>query len=65
VVRELYVALARLCQAGLTALVVEQDVATAQRVSSRLYCLQEGRVTLCGESRTLGRARISEAYFGV
>jgi branched-chain amino acid transport system ATP-binding protein len=65
VVREIYVALARVCQAGLTALIVEQDVATAQRVSSRLYCLQEGRVTLCGESRALGRARISEAYFGV
>jgi branched-chain amino acid transport system ATP-binding protein len=37
----------------------------ATRVSSRLYCLQEGRVTLTGPSKELTREQISQAYFGV
>jgi branched-chain amino acid transport system ATP-binding protein len=49
----------------MTVVIVEQDVGTAQRVSSRLYCLQEGRVTLTGASCALARQQISQAYFGV
>jgi branched-chain amino acid transport system ATP-binding protein len=49
----------------MTAIIVEQDVWVAQKVSSRLYCLQEGRVTLSGASKELSREQISEAYFGV
>ncbi|HEX4620479.1 MAG TPA: ATP-binding cassette domain-containing protein, partial [Myxococcaceae bacterium] len=64
VVKELYEALPGICANGVTAVVVEQDVALAQRVSRRLYCLQEGRVTLSGESSALARADISKAYFG-
>jgi branched-chain amino acid transport system ATP-binding protein len=37
----------------------------AQLVSSRLYCLQEGRVTLSGPSGDLTREQISRAYFGI
>jgi branched-chain amino acid transport system ATP-binding protein len=65
VVKEIYNALPRICAGGLTAIVVEQDVGMAQLVSSRLYCLQEGRVTLSGPSRALTREQISRAYFGV
>jgi len=65
VVKEIYNALPRICAGGLTAIVVEQDVGMAQLVSSRLYCLQEGRVTLSGASRELAREQISRAYFGV
>jgi branched-chain amino acid transport system ATP-binding protein len=65
VVKEIYDALPTICAAGMTVIIVEQDVATAQRVSSRLYCLQEGRVTLTGASRALTSAQISQAYFGV
>jgi branched-chain amino acid transport system ATP-binding protein len=39
-------------------------VSVAQRVSKRLYCFQEGRVALAGESDALTRAQISAAYFG-
>ena len=46
-------------------IVVEQDVSLAQRMSSRLYCFQEGRVALSGASPSLTRAQISRAYFGV
>jgi branched-chain amino acid transport system ATP-binding protein len=65
VVKEIYNALPRVCAGGLTVIVVEQDVGMAQLVSSRLYCLQEGRVTLSGPSGDLSREQISQAYFGV
>jgi branched-chain amino acid transport system ATP-binding protein len=65
VVKEIYNALPRVCAGGLTVIVVEQDVGMAQLVSSRLYCLQEGRVTLSGPSGDLTREQISRAYFGI
>ena len=65
VVKEIYQILPRICAGGLSAIIVEQDIATAQRASHRLYCLQEGRVTLCGHSAQLAREQISLAYFGV
>jgi branched-chain amino acid transport system ATP-binding protein len=65
VVKEIYNALPQVCAGGLTAIVVEQDVGMAQLVSSRLYCLQEGRVTLSGRSDDVTREQISQAYFGV
>jgi len=65
VVKEIYQALATVCRDGLTAVIVEQDVAVAQRVSRRMYCMQEGRITLSGVSGELTRQQISQAYFGV
>ena len=65
VVKEIYNALPQVCAGGLTVIVVEQDVGMAQLVSSRLYCLQEGRVTLSGRSSDVTREQISQAYFGV
>jgi branched-chain amino acid transport system ATP-binding protein len=49
---------------GMSVVIVEQDVSGAQRVSKRLYCFQEGRVALAGDSKTLTREQISAAYFG-
>jgi branched-chain amino acid transport system ATP-binding protein len=49
----------------MTVVIVEQDVTMAQRVSQRIYCLQEGRVSLSGRSDVLTRDQISAAYFGV
>ena len=65
VVKQIYDALPAISAGGITLVIVEQDVAAAQRVSSRLYCLQEGRVTLAGASQALTRAQISQAYFGL
>jgi branched-chain amino acid transport system ATP-binding protein len=65
VVKQIYDALPAISAGGITLVIVEQDVGAAQRVSSRLYCLQEGRVTLAGASQSLTRAQISQAYFGV
>jgi branched-chain amino acid transport system ATP-binding protein len=65
VVKEIYDALPSITQDGLSVIVVEQDVATARRVSHRLYCMQEGRVSLTGRSQDVTHEQISKAYFGI
>ncbi len=65
VVKEIYGALPAITAGGLSVIVVEQDVATARSVSDRLYCLQEGRVSLSGRSAQVTHEQISQAYFGV
>ena len=65
VIREIYAALPSLQQDGMTLLIVEQDVQLAMQVSSRVVCLQEGRVSLIGKSGDLTREQISKAYFGL
>jgi branched-chain amino acid transport system ATP-binding protein len=65
-VKEIYRALVETVRReGLTALVVEQDVAVARSVSRRLLCMQEGRITLEGTSADLSAEQVSRAYFGV
>ena len=65
VIKEIYDALPAICAEGMTVVIVEQDVAMAQHVSRRIYCFQEGRVSLQGASDQLTREQISQAYFGV
>lgn len=65
VIREIYEAIPQILAEGMAMLIVEQDVAMAQRMSRRLYCLQEGRVALQGRSDQISREQISQAYFGV
>jgi branched-chain amino acid transport system ATP-binding protein len=64
VVAGIYDSFPKMLREGLTLIIVEQDVALAQRATNRLYCFQEGRVSLQGRSSTLSRADISKAYFG-
>jgi len=65
VIKEIYDAMPKITAEGMSVVVVEQDVAVAQRVSQRVYCFQEGRVSLEGASDMLTRGQISHAYFGV
>ena len=65
VIREIYAALPTITAEGMSVVVVEQDVSLAQQVSQRVICLQEGRVSLEGDSQQLTREQISLAYFGV
>ncbi|WP_221793959.1 ABC transporter ATP-binding protein [Oceanobacter mangrovi] len=65
VIREIYDSLPDITADGMSVVVVEQDVTLAQQCSERLYCFQEGRVALQGESRQLTRDQISHAYFGI
>ncbi len=65
VIKEIYDALPSITAEGMSVVVVEQDVSVAQRVSNRVYCFQEGRVSLEGPSDAFTREQISAAYFGM
>ena len=65
VIKEIYDAMPAITAEGMSVVVVEQDVSVAQRVSQRVYCFQEGKVSLEGASDQLTREQISRAYFGV
>ena len=65
VINEIYSAMPAICAEGMTVVIVEQDVSMAMRVARRIYCFQEGRVSLQGASDALTREQISMAYFGV
>ncbi|MEM7442228.1 MAG: ABC transporter ATP-binding protein [Pseudomonadota bacterium] len=65
IIKDIYDALPGIVSSGMSAVIVEQDIAKALSVSARVYCLQEGRVSLEGASETVSREDISRAYFGV
>lgn len=65
VVREIYERLPSVVAEGTSLIIVEQDVSQALKSSSRVYCLQEGKVALNGESSRITRDAIAAAYFGV
>lgn len=65
VIRQTYDALARIIEQNVSVVVVEQDIGQAMRVASRVYCFQEGRVSLTGKPSELTREQVSSAYFGV
>jgi branched-chain amino acid transport system ATP-binding protein len=66
VVKEVYAALEVVCAGhGVSAIVVEQDIALAREMSDRAYCFTHGSVSLSGTSAELSREAISAAYFGV
>jgi len=65
VIRQIYEALPGITGEGMAAVIVEQDISKALGVSSRVTCLQEGRVSLSGASQSVSRAEIAAAYFGV
>ena len=64
VIKDIYELLPKITASGLTAILVEQDVARALAVASRFLCLQEGRVSLAGRPHEHDRAAITRAYFG-
>lgn len=65
VIREIYAAMPYITAEGMAVVIVEQDVSVARNASQRLYCFQEGQVSLQGASQTLTKEQISHAYFGV
>ena len=65
VIKTIYDALPGIIGGGMSAMVVEQDITKALSVSHRVYCLQEGRVSLEGASTQVSRDEISRAYFGM
>lgn len=65
IIKDIYDALPGIIGEGMSAIIVEQDITKALAVSSRVYCLQEGRVSLEGKADTVSREDISRAYFGI
>jgi branched-chain amino acid transport system ATP-binding protein len=64
VIRDIYAALPRIKETGTSVIVVEQDIVQALRVADRVYCFQEGRMSLTGRPSDLSRDQIHNAYFG-
>jgi branched-chain amino acid transport system ATP-binding protein len=64
VIRDLYQTIPRIKASGTSLILVEQDIVQAMKVADRVYCFQEGRVSLAGEPSALTRDQIHVAYFG-
>ena len=64
VIRDIYAAMPTIRESGASVVIVEQDIGQALKVSDRVYCMMEGRVTLTGRPADLDRAAIHDAYFG-
>ena len=64
VIRDIYNAIPAIKAEGTSILLVEQDIVQAMAVADRVYCFQEGRVSLAGRPSELTREQIHTAYFG-
>jgi branched-chain amino acid transport system ATP-binding protein len=64
VIADIYASLARIKADGASVIIVEQDIVQAMRASDRVYCFQEGRLSLSGRPQDLTRDAIHRAYFG-
>ena len=65
VIKDIYKILPRICDEGVTVVIVEQDIKQAIKFSDRVYCFQEGNISLQGDSEKLTQAEIKQAYFGI
>jgi branched-chain amino acid transport system ATP-binding protein len=64
VIKNIYAALARINQRGVTMVLVEQDVQRSLKTADYAYVLQEGRVVLQGRSDEMTLEAVKKAYFG-
>jgi branched-chain amino acid transport system ATP-binding protein len=66
IVHDMFAAIRRINAAGMSVLMVEQNVVMAMQVSTRAYVLEEGRIVAEGEpDELLARPEIQRAYLGV
>jgi branched-chain amino acid transport system ATP-binding protein len=65
VIRDIYAVLPAIKAEGTALVIVEQDIVQALAVADRVYCFQEGRMTLTGKPTELTRDAIHAAYFGI
>jgi len=64
VIAGIYAALPQIKAEGTGVVLVEQDIVQAMKVANRVYCFQEGRISLEGRPGELTRDQIHSAYFG-
>ena len=65
IVKDIYEILPTIRNEGTSIIVVEQDIQQALAAADRVYCFQEGRVSLEGTPGDLSMEAITQAYFGV
>jgi branched-chain amino acid transport system ATP-binding protein len=65
VVDAVYASLTSVINEGATVVLVEQDLTRALSVAGRVICMLEGRVVLQGDSKSLDRESVVDAYFGL
>jgi branched-chain amino acid transport system ATP-binding protein len=65
VIRDIYQSLPAIKAEGTSLVIVEQDIVQALAVADRVYCFQEGRITLAGLPAELTHDVIHAAYFGL
>jgi branched-chain amino acid transport system ATP-binding protein len=65
IVKDIYAIFPQIKKQEICIVIVEQDINQAMKVSDRVYCFQEGKVTLHGKPDELSHDEISAAYFGV
>ncbi|MCP3470991.1 ABC transporter ATP-binding protein [Bradyrhizobium sp. CCGUVB1N3] len=64
IIADIYAALPQIKAEGTSVVLVEQDIVQAMKAADRVYCFQEGRVSLEGRPGALSRDQIHRAYFG-
>jgi len=64
IIADIYAALPQVKADGTSIVLVEQDIVQAMKVADRVYCFQEGRLSLTGRPKDLTRESIHRAYFG-
>ncbi|MFK0166313.1 ABC transporter ATP-binding protein [Rhizobium sp. NPDC090279] len=65
VVDRVYQQLQSLLSSGTTIVLVEQDLARAMGVASRVICMLEGRIVLDRPANGVTREEVTQAYFGL
>ena len=65
VVKHLYQAIREINQAGMTVVLVEQDVKRSLKAADHAYILLEGVVRLAGSPDDLSEEAVKKAYFGL
>lgn len=65
IIKDIYESLPDIRKEGTALVIVEQDIHRALKAAERIYCFQEGRVSLEGSPDDLTLEAITQAYFGV
>ena len=64
IIKDIYDAIPEIKAEGISLLIVEQDINQALAIADRVYCFQEGRISLDGKPGDLTKDQIAAAYFG-
>ena len=64
IIKDIYGALPGIKAEGVSLVIVEQDINQALEIADRVYCFQEGKISLTGKPEDLTKEQIAAAYFG-